>query len=350
MRRRRVALVPGDGIGAEVMPVASALLDDVAARHGFVFEFFTMPWGEAHRQAAGTVAPPDALEGLLGFEAVLLGAALPARVGEVSLDGLIREGLGHTVRIRPVQAWPGLPSPLRRDLLRSLDGLLVTSAAAPEVAERLGEGPEPAVRGVCLAPQAATALARRAFAVAGRRPRRKLLAVLDPPPHGPLTGMWVQALEAAARGVPEVDWRAMPVGEVLGALLLHPRAIDVLVAPPHLVGLVDGLLDVLQGGACVPAVASLNPAGSTPPLLAPTHGPRLDLAGHRMANPLGIVWACALLLDALGERAASSDVLRAIARVAADGVPRTPDIGGSASTDEMCLALRRALHGEGSLV
>ncbi|MEB3223366.1 MAG: isocitrate/isopropylmalate family dehydrogenase [Candidatus Sericytochromatia bacterium] len=347
MRRRRVALLPGDGIGPEVVPVAAALIDAAALRHRVIFEFFTMPWGERLAATTGAPAPPDSLDALRTFEAVLLGAAAPPRQASgVALDVFLRRGLGHRMRVRPMRAWPGLATPLTSALAGALDGLLV-SPAEPEEGTLAEEAEGVLARTARWSPAAASALAAQAFTVAGRRPRRLLHAVVEPGPDDAWGRLWREAIADAGERAPEVMWRLTPLPELLGALLTHPHAVDVVVAPAALVGPIDGILDALQGGASIPAAAFLDPSGQAPPLLAPTHGPRPDLAGHAMANPIGACWAGALVLDALGERQAAVDVLRAIARVTAARQVLTPDLGGSASTAEVQAALLRALAPEG---
>ncbi|MEB3329911.1 MAG: isocitrate/isopropylmalate family dehydrogenase [Candidatus Sericytochromatia bacterium] len=347
MRRRRVALVPGDGIGPEVLPVAAVLMDAVACRHGFLLELFTMPWGERHAAACGDLAPPDAIDALRSFEAVVLGAARPAPAAAgASLDAFLRRGLGHRVRVRPMRAWPGLASPLLPELASALDGLLVSPAEPAEAATSLDEdGTLRWTSGWSTA--AAAALAVQAFTVAARRPRRLLHAAVERPGDDAWGAVWREALAGAAAGAPEVTWRLATGPELLGALLMHPHAVDVVVAPAPQVPALDGVLDALQGGASIPAAAYLDPTGQAPPMLAPTHGPRPELVGHAMANPLGACWAGALALDALGERQAAQAMLRAIARVTAARRVLTPDLGGSASTAEVQTALEQALVTEG---
>jgi tartrate dehydrogenase/decarboxylase/D-malate dehydrogenase len=348
MRRRRVALVPGDGIGPEVLPVAATLMDAAAGRHGFLLECFTLPWGERHAATHGTLAPPDALEALRSFEAVLLGAASPVpSVAGLALDAQLRRGLGHRVRVRPMRAWPGLATPLLPELASALDGLLVSPAEPPEALATLAEDGS-LQRTSAWSREAAAALALQAFTVAARRPRRLLHAVVEPRREDAWEAVWRDALADAAAGAPDVTWRLAPAPDMLGALLTHPHAVDVVVAPASLVASLDGVLDALQGGASVPAAAYLDPTGHAPPLLAPTHGPRPELAGHAMANPIGACWAGTLALDALGERQAAVSIMRAIARVTASRRALTPDLGGSASTAEVQAALEEALAAGGA--
>ena len=336
---RRIALIPGDGIGPEVMPVALAVVQ-AAIRDDLVLETVEFPWGCDFYLETGAMSPPDALETLRTFDAIFLGAVGdPARVPDtVSLWGLllrIRKGLGLAVNMRPARFMPGMPSPLRDP--GAFDIVVVrenTEGEYSDVGGRIHEGDrEIAIQVNVFTRHGTTAVVRHAMELARRRGGRLTSATKS---NGIVHAMpfWDEVVRDVGADYPDVQVESMHLDALLARLVREPIRFDVIVGSNLFGDLLTDLSAALMGSIGVAPSANIDPTGASPSLFEPVHGSAPDIAGRGIANPIGQVWTGALMLRSLGFEPAAARVEAAIAAVIVAG-DLTRDMGGSLSTSEV---------------
>jgi tartrate dehydrogenase/decarboxylase/D-malate dehydrogenase len=335
----RLAVIPGDGIGREVVPIAldvlrAALPDEVR------LETAEFPWSCDHYLETGAMMPPDGLETLRGFDAIFLGAVGdPARVPDtVSLWGLllrIRKGLGLAVNVRPARYLPGMPTPLRDPA--DFDVVVVrenTEGEYSDIGGRIHEGDrEVAVQVNVFTRQGTTAVVRHAMHLAETR-RGKLTSATKS--NGIVHAMpfWDEVVRDVATEHPTVAVESMHLDALLARLVREPGRFDVIVGSNLFGDLLTDLSAALMGSIGIAPSANIDPTGVNPSLFEPVHGSAPDIAGQGIANPIGQVWTAALLLRHLGHAAAADRIETAIGAVIAAG-ELTPDMGGTLSTSEV---------------
>jgi tartrate dehydrogenase/decarboxylase/D-malate dehydrogenase len=333
----RIAVIPGDGIGREVMPVALAVLE-AAARREATFQFESFPWSCDHYLDTGAMMPADGLDTLRAFDAVFLGAVGdPARVPDsVSLWGLllkIRRGLGLAVNVRPARFMAGMPSPLKDPA--DFDVVVVrenTEGEYSDVGGRIHDGDrEMAIQVNVFTRIGTERTVRHAFELARRRRSRLTSATKSNGiPHA--MPFWDAVVEDVARDYPDVAVESMHLDALLARLVREPARFDVIVASNLFGDLLTDLSAALMGSIGIAPSANVAPDGG-PSLFEPVHGSAPDIAGQGIANPIGQVWTAAMLLDHLGYGAAAERIMAAIAGCITAG-ELTRDMGGILSTDE----------------
>jgi tartrate dehydrogenase/decarboxylase / D-malate dehydrogenase len=337
--RRRIAVIPGDGIGREVVPVA---LDVVhAAALGEVeFETVAFPWSCDFYLETGAMMPPDGLDTLRAFDAIFLGAVGdPARVPDnVSLWGLllrIRKGLGLAVNVRPARFLAGMPSPLRDPA--GFDVVVVrenTEGEYSDVGGRVHDGDrEMAIQVNVFTRLGTTAVVRYALDLARTRGGRLTSATKS---NGIMHAMpfWDEVVRDVAAGYPDVTVESMHLDALLARLVREPARFDVIVGSNLFGDLLTDLSAALMGSIGIAPSANIDPTGTNPSLFEPVHGSAPDIAGRGIANPIGQVWTGALMLRHLGFVASAERIESAIAKVILAG-ELTPDMGGTLSTTDV---------------
>jgi len=318
-RRHLVDVIAGDGIGQEVVPAAIRCLDAAGARHGFEIAWRDHDWGSDRYRSDGTMMPADGLDQLADGDAIFLGAVgAPGIPDHVSLWGLlipIRRAFLQYVNLRPVRILPGVRSPLTDP--GGLDVIIVRENVEGEYSEvggRIypGRPEEGAFQEAIFTRAGIERVARFAAEVAAQRSG---LVVSATKSNGLIHTMrlWDEALTARA--------------------VLRPGSLDVIVASNLFGDVLSDLIAALAGSIGVAPSANLNPARDYPSMFEPVHGSAPDIAGQGIANPVGQIWAGAMMLEHLGEAAAAADLVAAFEAVLDDGT-RTPDLGGTASTAE----------------
>jgi tartrate dehydrogenase/decarboxylase / D-malate dehydrogenase len=339
-RRYSIAVIAGDGIGLEVVPVAIQVVDSVAARCGFAVDWVEYPWGSEHHRRHGRMMPPDGLDRLSGHDAILFGAVgAPDIPDVVTLWGLlipIRRGFQQYVNLRPVRHIEGVPSPLT--LPEGMDLVIVRENVEGEYSEvggRFGQGTpaEAAVQEAIFTRAGIARVAEYAVDLAGRR--RGLLTSATKS-NGIMHTMpfWDEVVAEVAAGNPHVELRSMLVDALAAALVSRPQQFDVIVASNLFGDILSDLAAACVGSIGLAASANLNPAGEFPSMFEPVHGSAPDIAGRGLANPIAQISTAALMLDHLGERQAAADIATAVDGVLRDG-PRTADLGGDAGTSDV---------------
>ena len=351
----RLAVIPGDGVGPEVIAPALAVLEALGAVAGRRLETVTFPWGSAHYLETGRVAPADFLATLQGFDAVLLGAMGDPRVPDPLTVGLvlqIRKAFDLYVNLRPVRRWPGAPSPLAR--AAEVDILFVRENTEGEYAGaggRLyaGQPEEVALQTAVFTRRGIERIAVFAFEQARRR-RRRLTSVSkgNALPHA--FGLWDEVVREVGRHYPDVELETVLVDAMAYHLVRQPERFDVVVASNLFGDILTDLGAALQGGLGLAASANISPSGPYPGMFEPVHGSAPDIAGRGIANPLGAIGSVALMLDHLdargllpGGRHLAGVLEAAMADVVREG-PRTPDLGGTATTAQVGEAVIRRLR------
>jgi tartrate dehydrogenase/decarboxylase/D-malate dehydrogenase len=349
---RRIAVIPGDGIGPEVCDVALRVLEALAdSDKGARFEFQTFPWGSEYYLQTGAMMADDALQTLAGFDAILFGAVGSREVPDhVTLWGLrlaIVQGFDQAISLRPARLLDGVRGPLAGRSPDEVDVVVVRENTEGEYSgiggfSRRRLGGEIAVQTTVYSRLAVQRTARFAFELARARPARRVASITKSNASLHASVLWDEVVAEVASEFPDVWWESVLVDAAAARLVLTPQNFDVLVASNLHGDVLSDLTGALAGSLGMAPSANLCLDGSRPSMYEPVHGSAFDLVGRGQANPVGMVLSAALMLDDLGLRLCAERVRAAVARTCADGV-MTPDVGGHATTAEVAEAIVRAL-------
>ncbi len=339
-----IAVIAGDGIGTEVVPAAIRCLDAVAATEGFALSWTPYPWGSDHYRAHGAMMPANGIATLARHRAVFLGAVGSPGISDVeTLWGLlipIRREFRQCVNLRPVRTLPGVASPLADG--EGIDLVIVRENVEGEYSEvggrvYRGRPEELAVQEAVFTRAGITRVAAYAAALASSR--RGLLTSATKS-NGIIHTMpfWDEVVASVAAEHAGVRLESVLIDALAAKLVLDPRRFDVIVGSNLFGDILSDLAAALTGSIGVAPSANLNLDGDCPSLFEPVHGSAPDIAGKGIANPLGQIWAGAMMLDHLGETAAAARLVAAFESALRDGI-RTADLGGSAGTTEFADAV-----------
>ncbi len=350
--RCRIAVIAGDGIGPEVVDAALPLVEAAAARGGATVEWTRFPWGCDHYLETGRMMPSDALDRLRGFDAIFLGAIgrpdVPDHVSVGELILPIRRGFDQYINLRPMRALPGVPTPLAGRGPADLDMVCVRENSEGEYVDlggRTGEGgpDDRAEQTGVFTRRGIERAARYAFALAESRPRRLLASATKSNAWRYAMVLWDEVVADVARDHPSVTWRSYHVDALAARMVTSPDTLDVILASNLFGDILTDLGAALTGSLGLAPGANLNPEREHPSMFEPIHGSAPDIAGRGVANPIGAIWAGALMLEHLGLDDASRHLTSAIRDVVEEGRVRTPDLGGTAGTAELAAAIRARL-------
>ena len=332
----RIAVIPGDGAGPEVVAEARKAVDAL----GLDVEWTELPWGSAHFHEHGRMMPKDALDVVRGHDAVLLGAVGdPSVPDHVSLWGLLlplRQGLDLWANIRPARLLEGIPSPLAGS--PAVDMLFVRENTEGEYSgvggrAHTGLPHEVGIETAVFTREGVRRVIEHAFQLAeGRSGLLTSATKSNASRYGYV--LWDEVVTEVAAEHPDVEVDRALVDALAARMVSNPLSLDVVVASNLFGDVLTDIAAVLQGGMGMAASASVAPGSGTTAIFEPVHGSAPDIAGKGLANPVGAIWSASLMLDDLGETDAAARLLRAVEAVCKDG-PRTRDIGGSASTSEV---------------
>src|SRR3954447_14230948 len=350
MRRYRIAVVPGDGIGREVTPAALEVLEAAGRSHGFALDVTEHSWGCDHFVATGQMMPTDGIETLRGSDAILLGAVgRPDVPDHISLWGLlipIRRSFKEYVNLRPVKLWPGIPSPLRDARPEDVDMVIVRENVEGEYSEiggrmHHGTDDELAVQEAIFTRRGTDRVIAYACELAATRSGRICSATKS---NGIIHTMpfWDERFAHCTASHPQLAAEQVLIDALAAAIVLQPARFDVIVASNLFGDILSELPAAVAGSIGIAPSGNLTPERECPSMFEPVHGSAPDIAGRGIANPIGAIWSGAMMLEHLGETAAADAVLTAMASVLADG-PHTRDLGGTAATAEVTAALVSAL-------
>ena len=347
-----LAVIAGDGIGQDVTPAALAVVDAVARTHGFSTTAVAHPWGCEYYLREGRMMPADGLAQLRGCDAIYLGAigapTVPDHVSVWELILPIRQHFEQYVNLRPMRLLAGVPGPLRDRTPADIDWVCVRENSEGEYAGlggRLhrGTAQEVAAQTGLFTRRGIDRIVRYACHVAMARPRRLLASATKSNALQHSMVLWDEVVGEVARDFPGLTIRKYHVDALSARMVTHPQTLDVMVASNLFGDILTDLGAAVSGSLGVAPGANLNPTREYPSMFEPIHGSAPDIAGKGIANPIGAIWAAALMLDHVGQADASRAVVQAIERVLAEGHVRTPDLGGTATTRDITAAVIAAL-------
>ncbi len=341
-------MLAGDGVGLEVIPVGMRVLEHAARAQGsFALEWEEFPWGSDFYLETGRMMPEDALSILREFDAIYLGAVGSPEVPDhLTLWGLllpIRQRFNQYVNLRPIKLFPGVTSPLRDRRPEEIDMVCIRENSEGEYSGvggrvHVGFDHEVALQTDVFTRKGVEQVARYAFELAQQR--RKRLASVTKSNASPYSFVfWDEVVDAVRADYPDVEVRSFLVDAAAARMITKPDDFDVLVTSNLFADILTDIGAAIQGGMGLAASANINPDGGYPGLFEPVHGSAPDIAGTGRANPIGAVWAGALMLEDLGEAPAARAVMDAVEAVLARRNVVTPDLGGSAGTEDMGDAL-----------
>jgi tartrate dehydrogenase/decarboxylase / D-malate dehydrogenase len=333
-----IAVIPGDGIGREVMPAALRALEALGIRHDIAFTFTELDWGCERHVREGRLMPEDGLDQLLERDAILLGAVGDPRVPDhLSLWGLlipIRRTFDQYVNLRPVRLFPGVRSPLADP--QGLDVVIVRENVEGEYSEAggrvyRGHASEMAVQEAIFTRRGVTRIAEYAFELAERRgggltSATKSNGIVHTLPF------WDEIVREVAARHPGVDMREEHIDALCAKVVMHPASFDVVVGSNLFGDILSDLTAGAAGSIGIAPSANLNPEREFPSMFEPVHGSAPDIAGQGIANPVGMLWSAQMMLEHLGHEEAAADLMAAIEASLADPATRTRDLGGHADT------------------
>jgi tartrate dehydrogenase/decarboxylase/D-malate dehydrogenase len=356
MRSYKIAAIPGDGIGPEVIAAGLEALATCARRdEGFALEVEHFDWGSDYYKRHGVMMPADGLDRLKPFDAIYFGAVgAPDVPDHVTLWGLrlaICQPFDQYANVRPTRILPGITSPLRGVGPGDLDWVIVRENSEGEYAGQGGRShrglPEEVATEVAIFTRAGvTRIMRFAFELARSRPRKRLTVVTKSNAQRYGMVLWDEIAAEVAEDYPDVAWDKMLVDAMTMRMVLKPGSIDTVVATNLHADILSDLAAALAGSLGIAPTANLNPDRRFPSMFEPIHGSAFDIVGKGIANPVATFWSAVMLLEHLGEPAASGRLMRAIERVTADPSLHTPDLGGPATTRQVTDALLAALRGD----
>lgn len=355
MRTHRIASMGGDGIGPEVIAAAERVLSALAAAEGgFRLAFTGFDWGSAMYRRTGRMMPEDGLKQLEGFDAILFGAVgAPDIPDDVTLWGLrlaICQGFDQFANVRPTKLLPGIRGPLREDLGRQIDWVIVRENSEGEYAGVGGRAhrglPIEVAMDVAVFTRAGVErICRHACEVAMSRPRKLLTVVTksNAQRHGMV--MWDEVCAGVTAQYPELTVDRMLVDAMTARMVMKPGTVDTVVATNLHADILSDLAAALAGSLGIGATGNVDPTRRRPSMFEPIHGSAFDITGKGIANPLGSFWTAAMMLEHLGEAPAARRLMAAVEAVTARGTVMTPDLGGTATTAEVTEAVIAALQG-----
>jgi tartrate dehydrogenase/decarboxylase/D-malate dehydrogenase len=353
MKRFDIAVIPGDGIGREVVPAGCRILDTVAEAHGgFRLRYQSYPWSCAWYLKHGKMMPDDGLKRIGDSDAIFLGAVgFPGVADHISLWGLlipIRRGFQQYACVRPVKLLPGVRSPLAGRGPQDIDFIVVRENNEGEYSSMGGriysDTPHEVVTQLNLFTRRGTErIIRYAFDLARRKKKKKVTSATKS--NGIIFSMpfWDEVFWQIAKEYPGIAAEQMHIDALSARFVTHPQNFGVVVGSNLFGDILTDLGAAIAGSIGIGASANLNPENKFPSMFEPVHGSAPDIVGKGIANPLGQIWSGAMMLEHLGFAAAHDLVVKAMSAVLEAGV-KTPDIGGRAKTAQVTQAVAKEIR------
>ena len=346
-----IALIPGDGIGKEVVPAAVRVMESLSKRHGFEMTYTEFPYSCEYYLKTGQMMPQDGIDKLRDFDAIFLGAVGDLKVPDhVSLWGLllpIRRRMQQYVNVRPVRLLPGITSPLAGRTAADIDFIVVRENNEGEYSEiggRLynGTDAEMVVQETVFTRKGVDRILRYAFELAQSRPRQHLTSATKS--NGIIHTMpyWDERFRAISQEYPDVRTDQFHIDILTAHFVQHPDWFDVVVGSNLFGDILSDLGPAIAGSIGIAASANLNPAKEFPSMFEPVHGSAPDIAGKGIANPIGTLWSAQMMLEFFGEEPAAQALMNAIETVSSSKI-LTRDLGGEATTESFADAVIKNL-------
>jgi tartrate dehydrogenase/decarboxylase / D-malate dehydrogenase len=349
MKTYRIALVPGDGIGKEVIPAGRQVLEALAqSESDFAFEFENFEWGGDYYRRHGAMMPVDGLDALNNKDAILFGSAGDPDIPDhITLWGLrlkICQGMDQYANVRPTRILPGIDAPLKRCRAEDLNWVIVRENTEGEYAGaggRVHQGlPIEVATDLSVMTRAGVErIQRYAFRLAQSRPRKRLTVVTKSNAQRHAMVMWDEIAHEVARDFPDVQWDKEMVDAMTARMVNKPATLDTIVATNLHADILSDLAAALAGSLGIGPTANINPERKYPSMFEPIHGSAFDIMGKGIANPVGTFWTIVMLLEHLGETDAARRVMQAIEHVTANPKLHTRDLGGMANTADVTQAV-----------
>ena len=349
MKTYRIATIPGDGIGKEVVPAGRVLLEALTATSSaFAFEFQNFDWGGDYFRRHGMMMPANGLDALRDKDAILFGSAGDPHIPDhITLWGLrlkICQGFDQYANVRPTRILPGIDAPLKRCRPEDLDWVIVRENSEGEysgVGGRVHQGHaiEVATDVSMMTRVGVERILRFAFQLARLRPRRLLTVITKSNAQRHAMVMWDEIAKQVAAEFTDVTWDKELVDAATARMVNRPASLDTIVATNLHADILSDLAAALAGSLGIAPTANIDPERRYPSMFEPIHGSAFDIMGKGLANPIGTFWSVVMMLEHLGEADAAQRVMRAIESVTADPALHTRDLGGAATTADVTAAV-----------
>jgi len=348
----RIAVIPGDGIGNEVVPEGLRVLETLAPRFDIAFEFEHFDWSCERYLETGAMMPDDGIEQRSKFDAIFLGAVgFPTVLDHVSLWGLlipIRREFQQYINLRPVRLFEGMSCPLANRQPGDIDFYVVRENNEGEysnIGGRMFEGTdeEMAMQQSIFTRKGTDRVLKYAFELAKSRPRKRLTSATKS--NGIIHTMpyWDERVAEMAKNYPEIDLDKYHIDILVSHFVNKPEIFDVVVGSNLFGDILSDLGPGVTGTIGIAPSANINPEGNFPSMFEPVHGSAPDIAGQGIANPIGQIWSAAMMLQHLGHKQAHDVILAAIEDSIRERDQLTPDMGGSASCSDCGAAIAARL-------
>lgn len=351
-QRYRIAVIPGDGIGKETVPESLKVLDAAARRFNFELDLRHYDWSCETYKKTGAMMPSDGMDRLSEADSILLGAVgWPGVPDHISLWGLlipIRRGFDQYVNMRPCRLMPGVRTPLADRTEADIDFYVVrenTEGEYSSVGGRMFEGTdrEFVSQQSILTRTGTDRVLRFAFELARTRPKKHLTSATKSNGITFTMPYWDERFAAMGQSYPDIRTDQFHIDILCAHFVQHPDWFDVVVGSNLFGDILSDLGPAVAGSIGIAPSANINPERAHPSMFEPVHGSAPDIAGRHICNPIGQIWSAGLMLEHLGEKAAGQAIVAAIEALLRDGGPRTRDMGGQASTQEVGTALAQAV-------
>ncbi|WP_256754282.1 tartrate dehydrogenase [Mesorhizobium sp. Mes31] len=355
-KKKRIAVIPGDGIGKEVVPEGLRILEVAARRFGIDLQFDHFDFASCDYHARhGRMMPEDWKSRIGNHDAIFFGAVgWPAIVPDhISLWGSLlqfRREFDQYVNLRPVRLMPGVPSPLANRKPGDIDFYVVrenTEGEYSSIGGRMYPGTEReiVIQETVMSRVGVDRILRYAFDLARKRPSKHLTSATKSNGISITMPYWDERVEAMAAQYPDVSWDKYHIDILTAHFVLNPNRFDVVVASNLFGDILSDLGPACTGTIGIAPSANINPEGHFPSLFEPVHGSAPDIAGKGIANPIGQIWTAAMMLDHLGYEEAGRAIVEAIEATLKNEATRTGDLGGMADTVTCGKAVAKALEG-----
>jgi tartrate dehydrogenase/decarboxylase / D-malate dehydrogenase len=344
----KIAVIAGDGIGREVIPAGMAAIQAAAKGSNISFEFTELPWGCDYYVRHGRMMDEDGFEKAAAFDAIYLGAIGDPRVPDhISVWDLLlplRQRFQQYVNLRPMRLLPGLPSPLANRGPADIDMICVRENTEGEYAGlggrvHVGTPHEVAEQTGLFTRHGIERILRYGFEIARKRPRKLLASATKSNALRHSMVFWDEVAEVVSRDYPDVEYRKYHVDAIAARMVTHPASLDVIVASNLFGDVLTDIGSAISGSLGIAPGANINPERRFPSMFEPIHGSAPDIAGKGVANPIGAIWAGAMMLDHLGHRELHDRIVSAIERVVKGGKGLTADLGGKGTTTQLASAI-----------
>ena len=353
MSKLKIAVIPGDGIGWEVIPEGLKVLEVVGRKYNIEYSFTEFDWGCERYHKTGKLMPDDGIETLKSFDSILLGACgYPGVPDHISLWGLlipIRREMRQYVNLRPVRMLKGMPCPLANRGPEDINFWVVRENNEGEYSEiggRLHRGTdhEVAIQESIFTKFGTDRILRYAFDLCKQLGLEKVTSATKS--NGIIHTMpyWDERFSVIAEEYPMLTTDQYHIDILTANFVLHPDWFDVVVGSNLFGDILSDLGPAVAGSIAIAPSANINPDGDLPSMFEPVHGSAPDIAGKVIANPIGQIWSGSMMLEHHGYKEAADEIVRAIEEVISEGGPKTPDLGGQANTKELGQAIADSIR------